>query len=300
MQQFPARVLERLACFKGLGDKMQRDSDDWSDWFDVEKVEKAQIPSISCTPFQKLILLRVIRPDRLMCSLKEFVKNAMGQEYVTQDPFDMKSTYLETCRKTPVFFVLFPGVDPTPWVESLGNELGMTLANGRFVSISMGQGQEEPAETILRQYAKDGGFVMLQNCHLMSNWVPKLERLLELITEDAHPDFRCFLSAEPPQIPTMRNMPDGLMQRCIKVANEIPSDIRSNLMRAWKTFDQSIFDASHRPSEMKACLFSLCWMHSVLLGRKRFGSQGWSKNYSFSNGDLQICSNILADYLASI
>ena len=294
------KALERLACFKGLGDKMQRDSDDWSDWFDVEKVEKAQIPSISCTPFQKLILLRVIRPDRLMCSLKEFVKNAMGQEYVTQDPFDMKSTYLETCRKTPVFFVLFPGVDPTPWVQSLGNELGMTLANGRFVSISMGQGQEEPAETILRQYAKDGGFVLLQNCHLMSNWVPKLERLLELITEDAHPDFRCFLSAEPPQIPTMRNMPDGLMQRCIKVANEIPSDIRSNLMRAWKTFDQSIFDASHRPSEMKACLFSLCWMHSVLLGRKRFGSQGWSKNYSFSNGDLQICSNILADYLASI
>jgi hypothetical protein len=42
--------------------------------------------------------------------------------------------------------VLFAGVDPTPWVEALGREMGITYEAGNFKNISMGQGQEAPAE----------------------------------------------------------------------------------------------------------------------------------------------------------
>uniref|UniRef100_A0A7S1YQU1 Dynein heavy chain C-terminal domain-containing protein n=1 Tax=Ditylum brightwellii TaxID=49249 RepID=A0A7S1YQU1_9STRA len=48
---------------------------------------------------------------------------------------------------------------------------------------------------------------------------------------------------------------------------------------------------------MKACLFSLCWFHAVVCGRRRFGQQGWSRKYSFNTGDLVICSNVLRSYL---
>lgn len=44
---------------------------------------------------------------------------------------------------------------------------------------------------------------------------------------------------------------------------------------------------------VQACLFSLCWFHSIVLGRKRFGQQGWSRAYSFNTGDLTICANVL-------
>lgn len=47
--------------------------------------------------------------------------------------------------------------------------------------------------------------------------VPKLERLLEIVGENAHPNFRCFISAEPPPIAAMKNMPESLMQGSIKV-----------------------------------------------------------------------------------
>lgn len=40
----------------------------------------------------------------------------------------------------PIFFVLFPGVDPTPDVEKIGEANNITAANGKFVNISMGQG----------------------------------------------------------------------------------------------------------------------------------------------------------------
>ena len=39
---------------------------------------------------------------------------------------------------TPMFFVLFPGVDPTPDVERVGAKYGISLASGTFLNISMG------------------------------------------------------------------------------------------------------------------------------------------------------------------
>lgn len=39
---------------------------------------------------------------------------------------------------TPIFFVLFPGVDPTPEVERIGLANGKSLSDGTFINISMG------------------------------------------------------------------------------------------------------------------------------------------------------------------
>jgi len=65
----------------------------------------------------------------------------------------------------------------------------------------------------------------------MSSWVPRLEKILEILSEDAHEDFRCFISAEPPPIASWKyieyvlNMPESLMRSCIKVANQATTDI---------------------------------------------------------------------------
>jgi dynein heavy chain len=61
----------------------------------------------------------------------------------------------------PIFFVLFPGVDPTPDVEKIGEKYGITAANGKFVNISMGQGQEEIAKKALFKAGQEGGWVMV-------------------------------------------------------------------------------------------------------------------------------------------
>ena len=63
-------------------------------------------------------------------------------------------------------------------------------------------------------------------------------------------------------------------------------------------FDQSRFDGASKPVEFKAILFGLCMFHALVLGRRKFGSQGWSRHYSFNDGDLTICADILDNYLA--
>ena len=61
----------------------------------------------------------------------------MGMNYVLQQPYNMAETYVETSPATPMFFVLFPGVDPTPWVESLARTLDITTENGERVLLSV-------------------------------------------------------------------------------------------------------------------------------------------------------------------
>lgn len=50
----------------------------------------------------------------------------------------MWDTFNEMAPFTPVFFVLFPGVDPTPEVEKVAATYDITSFNGKFVNISMG------------------------------------------------------------------------------------------------------------------------------------------------------------------
>ena len=75
-------------------------------------------------------------------------------------PFEM--SYQETGPGTPVFFVLSPGVDPLKDVEALGKKLGLTVDNGNFHNVSLGQGQEIVAENALDVASKDGHWVILQ------------------------------------------------------------------------------------------------------------------------------------------
>lgn len=114
-----------------------------------------------------MLLLRALRPDRLSGALTQFVFENLGEAFIEQPPFDIFSTYKEMTPSTPVFFVLFPGVDPTPEVERVGKKNGITAAGGRFINISMGQGQEDIAINALKEAGKNGNWIMLQNLHLM-------------------------------------------------------------------------------------------------------------------------------------
>jgi len=295
------KALEALPTFEKLGDDMMGDSDDWQQYFDEEKPELVKMPGDykNLSDFHKLLVLRAIRPDRMTGQLSAFVRKNLGNEYVVEPPFNMETTYQETSPATPVFFVLFPGVDPTSWVEAIGSKMGFTEESGKWCNISMGQGQEARAEATLKKYAAEGGWIMLQNVHLMTNWLPKLERTLEICSETAHMDFRCFISAEPPSMAGMKNMPESLMQACIKVANEAPADLQSNLRMSWANFSQDRIDGSSKSKEFAQTLFTICFFHAIVLGRRKFGQMGWSRAYSFNTGDLNICANVCESYIGA-
>jgi len=221
----------------------------------------------------------------------------MGVRYMVQEPFDLETTFEDSSSQTPLFFVLFPGVDPGTEIETLGRKLGFTESAGNFVSISMGQGQERNGESVLDRFTYEGGWAFLQNVHLMQSWLPTLERKLEIAQETGHPDFRCFVTAEPPGLPDQMLIPEGIMQAAIKVANEPPTDVKSLYRSAYALFTQADIDKSSKQVEFKPMLFGLCFFHALVLGRRKFGYQGFSRAYAWNNGDLTVCGAILHNYL---
>lgn len=82
-------------------------------------------------------------------------------------------------------------------VEKLGKHLGFTLNGKNFHNISLGQGQEPLAEQSLDIAAANGHWIILQNIHLVKNWLPNLEKKMEQLSESPHPNYRLFISAEP-------------------------------------------------------------------------------------------------------
>lgn len=144
--------------FSNISSSLEIDSLQWKKWFNEEKAEVADLPKAykEIQRFHRLLLLRAMRPDRLTSALATFIGESMGEEYVQQQPFQVVEMYKETSATTPVFFVLFPGVDPTPEVELIAKMNDVMLTN-----ISMGQGQELIAKNALFAAAKDGNWILL-------------------------------------------------------------------------------------------------------------------------------------------
>ena len=305
--------LETLAAFKGLSRDMEKMGEEWQEWGMHELAETQPLPgdwNTKLSDFQKLMLVRAVRPDRITGALSQFVERIMGPDYVNQEAFDAAKMNEETGPSTPIFFILFPGYSPSKEIEALANSLGKTSENGQLTMISMGQGQEPVAEAVLDKYTKHGGWVFLDNVHLMQGWIPSLERKLEIAAESAHKDFRCYFSAEPINgAPFAKIVPESILQTCIKVSNEPPSDLKSNMRRALAPFNQDVLDRSTTPEKKTvhtAVLFALCFYHSLLLGRKKFGvgigiglgsGLGYCRGYSFNMGDLVNCTEVLYNYL---
>ena len=99
--------------------------------------------------------------------------------------------------QTPILLLLSPGMDPS---QSL-RELSLSVAQrSRPVELSLGQGQGPLAERAVDKAMELGHWVLLQNCHLMPTWLPRLQQLLEAAWEAEgamHVDFRLWLSTEP-------------------------------------------------------------------------------------------------------
>jgi len=293
--------LSELPAFNKLQQDMLDGAKHWDEWTKLEAPEQTDPPGdyAKMTPFQKACLLRAIRPDRLTASFRTQIQTLFGKMFIDEEGFNIFNIYRETAPQTAAFFYLFAGADVVSDLDPLLKKKGYSVENGLFINISMGQGQESVAEEALERCIKQGGWVFLQNIHLMSLWVKALERKLEASQEGAHPDFRCFLSSEPPPLPSQQTIPEAILQNSIKVSNQPAQSLRANLLRAWQSFDQNFIDTCARKEDFKPVLLALCCFHALINGRRKFGFIGWSCSniYGFTMGDLAQCAQVTVNML---
>jgi len=90
--------------------------------------------------FRKLLVIRAIRPDKLVPCVSKFIVDYVGEKYVKPPTFELANIYLESRATTPLIFILSPGSDPLKALLKFAE-----TKNKRPDPISLGQGQGEKA-----------------------------------------------------------------------------------------------------------------------------------------------------------
>lgn len=293
------KALSAMDEFRGLDKDMEGSAKRWKKFVESECPEKEKYPGEwkNKTHLQRLCILRCLRPDRMTYAVTGFIEEGLGSKFITARTVPFEKSYEETSNSTPTFFILSPGVNPLKDVEKLGKKLGFTFDRGNFHSVSLGQGQEIVAENAMDIAAEEGHWVILQNIHLVARWLPQLEKKMEQTNENSHENYRLYLSAEAAGDPMSNVLPQGILESSIKITNEPPTGMYANLHKALDNFSQETLEMCSKESEFKAILFSLCYFHAVVAERRKFGAQGWNRNYPFNIGDLTISVNVLYNYL---
>ena len=246
------------------------------------------------TDLQKLMILRALRPDKIVPAVTQYVKNdpKLGENFTDPPIFNLEEIYRECPDPwTPMIFVLSPGADPNTELNMLAEKEGK-LTN--FKKLSLGQGQDKHAKDAMYKAKGDGSWVLLQNCHLYSDWMPEMQRLIEQYSDEnvrddpktLNPGFRLWLTSMP-----SAKFPPAVLQNGIKMVLEPPKGLRSNLLRSYTSDpinSSQFFNGCTKPAEWKKLLFGLCFFHSLIQERRSFGPLGWNIPYEFNDTDLRI------------
>ncbi|RNF10287.1 1-beta dynein [Trypanosoma rangeli] len=287
--------LDKLTNFHGIATSFEQAHESWHEWFVQENPEDADLPEewkarTADNYIQRMIFVRCLRPDRVIFMVYEFIEKQLGSQFVDPPPFNLKDTFDESTNVVPLVFVLSPGVDPTTQLASLAQR-----ENKHLKMLALGQGQGENAKRAIQECAQNGGWVFLANCHLMVSWLVELEKIVDDLSEQRpHDAFRLWLSS----VPTP-HFPIGILQRAIKMTTEPPTGIKSNMMRLYNQFSEEQFveHAGEHPNFYRSLLFALCFFHSVLLERRKFGNLGYNVVYDFTTSDFEVSENIISLYV---
>ncbi|CAG0901217.1 unnamed protein product, partial [Cyprideis torosa] len=262
---------------------------EWRDWYDASEPQDTPLPQPwekRLTQFQKMLLLRCLRPDKVVPLVSQFVSSNLGPKFVSPPAFDLSKSYADSASTVPLVFILSPGADPMGSLLRFAKE--MDYDGEMFQSISLGQGQGPRAEELISKGREEGYWVCLQNCHLAISWMPTLERICESLTPDnTHSGFRLWLTSYP-----SAKFPVTVLQNSVKMTNEPPTGLKSNLLQSYSSppisADGFLSTCPGKETTFAKLLFSLCFFHALVQERRRFGSAGFNIPYGFNLSDLHI------------
>jgi len=100
--------------------------------------------AIMLNPFRKLMIIRAVRPDKLVPATSNFIVDQIGEFYIRPPTFELANIYLDSRNVSPLIFVLSPGSDPLQALLKFA-----AVKNKSPDPISLGQGQGPKAEKLI-------------------------------------------------------------------------------------------------------------------------------------------------------
>ena len=277
-------IAEVCKPLKGIDDNFIENIKSWESIMQSTAPLKETWPNkyAELDTFYKIILIRLIRPDRCVPMLKKLIGDKIGEEFTKSIPLDIVRAHAESKNTTPILFVLSPGADPMIVIENLASKISFNIEKNAK-KLSLGQGQEETASLLIDKGIKNDMWIILENCHLAKSFMNTLEKLIEDIKPNENSQFRLFLTAMPSNV-----IPISIIQDSIKLTNEPPRGIKQSLIRSFVSLEDRFFESCTKPYEFKRLVYGFAFFHALILERRKYGPLGWNIPYEFSAADLSI------------
>lgn len=153
---------------------------------------------------------------------------------------------------------------------------------------TVSKGIEKKVEEQITKCAQVGDWLLVQNIHLMPEWMPELESLIQSVQKpNTHKKFRVFFTCI-----QMDDCSSHLLRKSIKVALQQPTGIKKRIERQINDIEKDKdggFKRSNTNGNFhKNMFFGLAYFYSILDGRKEYGTLGWNVFSGFDSSDFEI------------
>jgi len=171
--------LSNLESFGGMADEIAKDPLVWRKFF-VE-LKKGTLPAFpgkfkTLHAFNTLMVVKLVYPELFVSKVQLVIRQELGAEFVEGQIISIEDSFQESSVWTPLIFILSPGDDPQEELKKFA------LEKGKFITyVSLGKGQGAFAEATIQETLQVGQWCLLQNCHLSTSWLPRLEEIIEEI-----------------------------------------------------------------------------------------------------------------------
>ncbi|XP_061330226.1 dynein axonemal heavy chain 3 isoform X2 [Pezoporus flaviventris] len=103
-----------LTNLHGLMEHIRDNSSKWKLIYDSSRPHEEAFPDAWSTlmGLDRLVILRCLRPDKIIAAVQEFIVENMGRTFIEPPTFDLGKSYSDSNCCAPLIFVLSPGADP--------------------------------------------------------------------------------------------------------------------------------------------------------------------------------------------
>ncbi len=128
-------TLPVLPSLSKLVDEFPKYSEEFKNIFDSAKPHKEPLPGhweSDLDAFQKMLVLKCVRADKITDAMQDFVSLKLGQRFIEPQTADLGLVYKDSSPTIPLIFVLSMGTDPAADLYKFAEEVRGYEIKGRI------------------------------------------------------------------------------------------------------------------------------------------------------------------------
>ncbi|XP_058454309.1 dynein axonemal heavy chain 2-like isoform X2 [Malaya genurostris] len=287
--------LDKLPGFRGLIQSFEEVNDDWKSWYMSPSSEVKRLPANwerNLTKFQKYLVVRSLRLDRLEYCLNEFVGCYLGRKYSDSPHFTINDIFNQSVARTPI--MLIASSHGNPWRDVL------CLAHSNFANpdenVLYLNANTVSIETIINNLkisVKQEKWLFVNDCHKSKRLLSQLAHVLNFLNQiNSNSKFRLWIVIDV----NCSYVPVNVVKDCTKFMYNETMGIRQRMHSLYEVIGESRFKKKSKNKyhiQLKKILYSMTFFHALLIERKKFQTLGWMKQYFLNSLDFQLSEKLL-------